>query len=138
MLSRNGGSLAESGSVGWVFERKGILNIPKEQVADTEELMMLAIDFGAEDFKDDEDPIQIISAPEKLTSLKQALEENGYNAEASISYIPKNTTRVTGRDAEKLLTLLNALEDMDDVQEVFSNFEMDDSEMEALLSQLNQ
>lgn len=138
VLSRNGGSLAESGSVGWIFERKGILNIPKEQVADTEELMMLAIDFGAEDFKDDEDPIQIISAPEKLTSLKQALEENGYNAEASISYIPKNTTRVTGRDAEKVLTLLNALEDMDDVQEVFSNFEMDDSEMEALLSQLNQ
>ncbi len=114
------------------------MNIPKEQVADTEELMMLAIDFGAEDFKDDEDPIQIISAPEKLTSLKQALQENGYNAEASISYIPKNTTRVTGRDAEKVLTLLNALEDMDDVQEVFSNFEMDDSEMEALLSQLNQ
>ncbi|MGB9790681.1 YebC/PmpR family DNA-binding transcriptional regulator [Thermotoga caldifontis] len=138
VLSRHGGSLAEPGSVGWVFERKGIVEVPREQIANIEELMMLAIDAGAEDIKDQEDPVRILSSPEDVMKIKDALEANGYKVEASIGYVPKSTVRVTGKDAERLLTLLNALEDMDDVQEVFSNFEMDDAEMEAILSQLGQ
>lgn len=138
VLSRHGGSLAEPGSVGWVFERKGIVQIPREQVANAEEVMMIAIDAGAEDIKEQEDPIRIIANPEDVMKIKDALEANGYKVEASIGYVPKSTVRVTGKDAERLLTLLNALEDMDDVQEVFSNFEMDDAEMEAILAQLGQ
>lgn len=138
VLSRHGGSLAEPGSVGWVFERKGIVQIPKEQVANVEEVMMIAIDAGAEDIKDQEDPIRIIANPEDVMKIKDALEANGYKVEANVGYVPKSTVRVTGKDAERLLTLLNALEDMDDVQEVFSNFEMDDAEMEAILAQLGQ
>lgn len=138
VLSRHGGSLAEPGSVGWVFERRGIVQIPKEQVANIEEVMMIAIDAGAEDIKEQEDPIRIIASPEDVMKIKDALEANGYKVEASIGYVPKSTVRVTGKDAERLLTLLNALEDMDDVQEVFSNFEMDDAEMEAILAQLGQ
>ncbi|MCS7175145.1 YebC/PmpR family DNA-binding transcriptional regulator [Pseudothermotoga sp.] len=138
VLSRHGGSLAEPGSVSWVFERKGIVQMPKEQVANIEEVMMIAIDAGAEDIKEQEDPIRIIASPEDVMKIKDALEANGYKVEASIGYVPKSTVRVTGKDAERLLTLLNALEDMDDVQEVFSNFEMDDAEMEAILAQLGQ
>lgn len=138
ILSRHGGSLAEPGSVGWVFERKGIVQIPREQVANVEELMMMAIDAGAEDIKDQEDPIRIMTSPEDVMKVKDTLETNGYKVEATVGYVPKNTVRVTGKDAERLLTLLNALEEMDDVQEVFSNFEMDDAEMEALLAQLGQ
>ncbi len=133
-LSRYGGSMAESGAVSWIFERKGVINIPRDRVADIEELAMLAIDAGAEDIKDDEDPIEIITAPENLSDVKAAFEGAGYEVEASISYIPKNTVKVTGADAEKLLKLLNVLEDLDDVQEVISNFEMDDAEMEKIIA----
>ncbi|MEJ5229786.1 MAG: YebC/PmpR family DNA-binding transcriptional regulator [Pseudothermotoga sp.] len=138
VLSRHGGSLADLGAVSWIFERKGIINVARDQVANVEELMMLAIDAGAEDINDQDDPIRIVASAENLTSVKEALEQNGYKVEATVSYVPKNTVQVTGKDAEKILMLLNALEDMDDVQEVFSNFEMDDAEMEAILSQMNQ
>jgi len=136
VLSKYGGSMAESGAVGWIFERKGIINIPRDKVADLEELAMIAIDAGAEDIKDDEDPIQIITAPEDLSAVREALEKAGYEVEASVSYIPKNTVKVSGQDAEKLLKLLNALEELDDVQEVISNFEMDDAEMERIMATL--
>jgi len=136
ILSKYGGNMAESGSVGWIFERKGIINIPRDKVEDVEELAMLAIDAGAEDIKDDDDPIQIVAAPEDLSSVKDALAEAGYEVEASVSYIPKNTVKVEGADAEKLLKLLNYLEELDDVQEVISNFEMDDAEMERIIANL--
>ncbi len=136
ILSKYGGNLAESGSVSWIFERKGIINIPREKASDVEELAMVAIDAGAEDIKDDEDPIQITTAPENLSAVRDAIEQAGYEVEASVSYIPKNTVRVTGADAEKLLKLLNALEELDDVQEVISNFEMDDAEMEKIMASL--
>ncbi|MGJ8454747.1 YebC/PmpR family DNA-binding transcriptional regulator [Pseudothermotoga sp. U03pept] len=138
VLSRHGGSLADLGAVSWIFERKGIINVARDQVANVEELMMLAIDAGAEDINDQDDPIRIVTSAENLTAVKETLEKNGYKVEASVSYVPKNTVQVTGKDAEKVLMLMNALEDMDDVQDVFSNFEMDDAEMEAILSQMNQ
>lgn len=136
LFNKYGGSLAESGSVSWIFERKGVIEISRDKVKDLEELMMIAIDAGAEDIKDTEDPIQIITAPENLSEVKSKLEEVGYEVEAKVTFIPKNTVKVTGKDAEKVLEFLNALEDMDDVQEVYSNFEMDDKEMEEILSRL--
>jgi len=101
-----------------------------------DEFQLLAIDAGAEDIQDEEDPVRIITAPEEASNVKNALEENGYTASYELTYIPKNTVSVSGNDAEKLLKLLNVLEDNDDVQEVYANFEMDDSEMEALMEKM--
>jgi len=136
VLSKNGGNMAESGSVGWIFERKGLITVPAGQIADMDEFMMLAIDAGAEDVKEQEDPVQVIVAPEDLTKVRDALSEAGYDVKASLTYLPKNTVKVTGQDAEKLLRCLNALEDLDDVQEVYANFEIEDSELEAIMERI--
>ncbi|MCD6463373.1 MAG: YebC/PmpR family DNA-binding transcriptional regulator [Thermotogae bacterium] len=136
VLSKNGGNMAESGSVGWIFERKGLITVPAGQIADMDEFMMLAIDAGAEDIKEQEDPVQVIVAPEDLTKVRDALTEAGYDVKASLTYLPKNTVKVTGQDAEKLLRCLNALEDLDDVQEVYANFEIEDSELEAIMERI--
>ena len=136
ILSKNGGNLAESGAVSWVFERRGIVNVDRSSVADVDELVMMAIDLGAEDIKENEDPIQIITDPSNLMEMKQKLEEAGYKVEASLSYIPKNTVKVSGKDAEKVLHILSQIEDHDDVQEVYSNFEMDDRELEELMEKI--
>ncbi|SHH49667.1 YebC/PmpR family DNA-binding transcriptional regulator [Thermosipho atlanticus] len=135
LLSKHGGSLAESGSVAWLFDRKGVIEIPKEKVADFEEFAMVAIDAGAEDIIED-DPIQVITAPDMLTEVKTKLEENGYVGEAKVTFIPKNTVKITGADAEKVLKLISVLEDNDDVQEVYANFDIDDAEMEKIMSKL--
>ena len=136
VLSKNGGNMAESGSVGWIFERKGLITVPAGQIADMDEFMMLAIDAGAEDIKEQEDPVQVIVAPEDLTKVRDALTEAGYDVKASLTYLPKNTVKVTGQDAEKLLRCLNTLEDLDDVQEVYANFEIEDSELEAIMERI--
>ncbi|ANQ53911.1 MULTISPECIES: YebC/PmpR family DNA-binding transcriptional regulator [Thermosipho] len=135
LLSKHGGSLAESGSVAWLFERKGIIEIPKEKVADFEEFAMVAIDAGADDIVED-DPIQVITAPENMTEVKDKLAENGFEGEAKVTFIPKNTVKVTGADAEKVLKLISILEDNDDVQEVYANFDIDDKEMEEIMAKL--
>lgn len=136
VLSKNGGNMAESGSVGWMFDRKGLITVPKEQIADIDEFMMLAIDAGAEDIKENEDPVQVITAPEDMAAVRDKLSEAGYTVQSSLTYLPKNTVRVTGNDAEKLLRCLNGIEDLDDVQEIFANFEIDDREMEALMEKI--
>ncbi|MDK2886803.1 MAG: hypothetical protein PWP54_1375 [Thermosipho sp. (in: thermotogales)] len=135
LLSKHGGSLAESGSVAWLFDRKGVIEIPKEKIADFEEFAMIAIDAGAEDIIED-DPVQVITAPDMLTEVSKKLAENGYEGEAKVTFIPKNTVRVTGSDAEKVLKLISVLEDNDDVQEVYANFDIDDAEMEEIMSKL--
>lgn len=136
VLSKNGGNMAESGSVGWMFDRKGLITVPKEQIADIDEFMMLAIDAGAEDIKENDDPVQVITAPEDMAAVRDKLSEAGYTVQSSLTYLPKNTVRVTGNDAEKLLRCLNSIEDLDDVQEIFANFEIDDREMEALMEKI--
>jgi len=135
LLSKHGGSLAESGSVAWLFDRKGVIEIPKEKIADFEEFAMIAIDAGAEDIIED-DPVQVITTPDMLTEVSKKLAENGYEGEAKVTFIPKNTVRVTGSDAEKVLKLISVLEDNDDVQEVYANFDIDDAEMEEIMSKL--
>ncbi|HHF08845.1 MAG: YebC/PmpR family DNA-binding transcriptional regulator [Thermotogae bacterium] len=136
ILSKHGGNMAESGSVSWMFERKGVISIPKSEISDMDEFQLLVIDAGAEDIKDEDDPVQIITSPEQVSDIKSTLEENGFSVSYELTYIPKNTVAVSGGDAEKLLKLLNLLEDSDDVQEVYANFEMDDSEMEAIMENL--
>ncbi|ODN30340.1 YebC/PmpR family DNA-binding transcriptional regulator [Fervidobacterium thailandense] len=135
LLSKNGGSLAESGSVAWIFERKGVIEIPAEKVPNMDEFMLMAIDAGAEDIEEG-DPVLVYTAPENLSDLKEALAKNGFEGTAKITYKPKNTVKVTGADAEKVLKLIDILEDNDDVQEVFGNFEIDDAELEAIMQKL--
>ncbi|MGC9383847.1 MAG: YebC/PmpR family DNA-binding transcriptional regulator [Kosmotogaceae bacterium] len=136
LLSKHGGNLAESGSVAWMFERKGILTVPKKEISDMEEFELMAIDAGAEDIKDNTDPVEIITEPDQASDSKGTLEENGYSVSYQLTYLPKNTIAVTGEDAEKLVKLLNYLEDNDDVQEVYGNFDIDDAEMESLVENL--
>ncbi len=88
-LSKHGGTLAESGSVAWNFERKGLLTVPKEEVDDLEELLLLAIEAGAEDIDEETDPIEIITSPENLTSVRNALKEAGYTVNEQLTYLPK-------------------------------------------------
>lgn len=134
-LSKYGGSMAESGAVSWMFERKGIITVSKEQISDLDEFQLLAIEAGAEDIKDDTDPIEIITFPDSVSDVKTALEENGYSLSYEMSYIPSNSLKVEGSEAGKLFKLLDILEDNDDVQEVYDNSDIDEAEMEALADQ---
>jgi YebC/PmpR family DNA-binding regulatory protein len=136
-LSKYGGSMAESGAVSWMFERKGIITVGKEQISDLEEFQLLAIEAGAEDIKDEADPIEIVTSPDSVSDVKAALEENGYSLSYDMSYIPSNTLKVEGSDAGKLFKLLDILEDNDDVQEIYENSDIDEAEMEALAEQMD-
>lgn len=135
-LSKYGGTMAESGAVSWMFERKGVITVEKEQVSDLEEFQLLAIEAGAEDIKEAADPIEIITTPDSVSDVKGALEENGYSLSYELSYIPSNSLQVSGSDAARLLKLLDILEDNDDVQEVYDNSEIDEAELEALAEEM--
>ena len=131
ILSKHGGSLAESGAVAWNFEKKALITIPKEEIADMDEFMMEAIEAGAEDVDDSTDPIEITAAPDALGTVRDALKEK-YTVKADLTYIPKTTVKLSGSPAEKLFKLLNALEENDDIQNVYGNEEIDDEEMERI------
>lgn len=126
ILSRHNGSLGESGSVAWIFERKGVIQIPKEYDEDT--VLSLVLDAGADDLKSYDTFFEVITAPENLEKVREMLEKNNIKIDdAKVRMLPKTTVKVEGKDAQTLLKLLEALEDHDDVQNVYSNFEIDDS-----------
>ena len=132
LLTKHNGSLGENGSVGWMFDKKGVISIP---VANTTEddLMMLVLDAGAEDIQQDEDFFIVKSEPANFEAVRAVLEENSIEYEsAAITREPQNTISVEGKPAEQLLKLLDMLEDQDDVQNLYANFDMDDSVIEAL------
>ena len=127
-FSKHGGNLGTSGCVSWMFERKGVITIPGN--ADEEELMMAAIDAGAEDIKQEDGEFVVYTEPSNLENVKESLEKSGIKVEeAKLDLIPQNTVRVEGETALKVLKLLDMLEDLDDVQEVFSNFDMPEEVM---------
>ncbi len=134
IFSRNGGNLGETGCVAWVFERKGLITINRsESGMDEDTLLLLALEAGAEDVKSDEENFSVITGQEELESVREGLTSQGIKVEsAEITMLPKTEVKVEGREAEQLIRLLDALEDHDDVQEVYSNFTMDESEMERL------
>ncbi len=131
LMAKYGGNLGESGCVNWMFEKKGIITISKENV-DEDELMEAALDAGAEDIiSEDEEVFEIITSPEEFGSVSKALEGAGYNIQSGeVNLEPINTVKVSGNEAQTLLKLLELLEDHDDVQKIYSNFEMDESEMD--------
>jgi YebC/PmpR family DNA-binding regulatory protein len=132
ILSRNGGALAEAGSCSWLFERKGILLIPKGE-ADEDTVFNIAIEAGAEDVKtDDPDNYEILTAPEDLEDVKEAFEKEGIKiSSADITMLPKTTVRVEGKEAMAVLRLMELLEEQEDVQRVYANFDIPDEIMSA-------
>lgn len=130
IMSKNGGNLGESGCVNWMFEKKGVISFNKNDT-DEDELMEAALESGAEDIiSDDEEIIEVITIPEDFPSVSDGLEKAGFNIQSgSVNLEASNTVKVTGKDAQTLLTLMELLEDHEDVQKVYSNFDMDEDEI---------
>jgi YebC/PmpR family DNA-binding regulatory protein len=135
ILSKHNGSLGEQGSVAWMFDRKGVVSVPKDGHSE-EELLAVVLDAGVEDIRENEDGFELVSAPEDLEAVKKALEQAGIRYEtAEITMYPKSTVRVEGKEAHQVLALLEALEEHDDVQQVYANFDIDESVMQEVESE---
>ncbi|MCD8552399.1 YebC/PmpR family DNA-binding transcriptional regulator [Seleniivibrio sp.] len=131
-MNKKGGNMGEAGCVAWMFESKGIIEIPKDK-ADEETLLELALELGAEDVKDEGDVFQVVTEVGTYFSVKTALEEQKYEINYSeVTMKPKNTITIGEDDLRKLFNITDALEDLDDVQEVFSNFDADEATMAAM------
>ncbi|HYO80205.1 MAG TPA: YebC/PmpR family DNA-binding transcriptional regulator [Bryobacteraceae bacterium] len=132
IFSKYGGNMGDPGSVAWMFDRKGQLLVEKDK-AEEDALMTLVLDAGAEDLRGDEDNWEVITPTESLHVVQDALQKAGIpTMSAAVAMIPKNTVPVEGGNVGRLLKLTEALEDHDDVQNVFSNFDIDEKELEAL------
>jgi YebC/PmpR family DNA-binding regulatory protein len=132
VFSKNGGNLGEQGSVAWMFERKSQILIPAEKASE-DQLMNIVLDAGADDLRNDGAMWEVISPPEAHEHVLQAVQKAGIPTEsAGIAMVPKNSIRLEGKNAGAMLRLSEALEDHDDVQNVYSNFDVDEKEMEAL------
>ena len=131
-FSKNGGNMGEQGSVSWMFERKSEIVIDGEKASE-DTLMNLALDAGAEDLKNDGGNWVVISPPEMHEAVLAAIQKAGIATEsAQIAMVPKNLVRLEGKNASGMLRLNEALEEHDDVQNVYSNFDIDEKELEAL------
>lgn len=125
LFSKYGGNLGESGCVSWMFNKKGLFVIEKESSIAEEELMMLSLEAGADDFKVEEDEFEIIVDPALFYQFQETLEKNNIKTSvAEVTMIPETTVTLTGDDATKMMKLMDALEEHDDVQEVYANFDI--------------
>jgi len=133
VFGKNGGNLGEQGSVGWMFERKSQIIIDKEN-AEEDALMNLVLEAGAEDLKDDGDTWEVISDTSAHEAVLGAIQKAGIETvEANaVAMVPKNLVKLEGKNAQGMLRLHEALEEHDDVQNVYSNFDIDEKEVEAL------
>jgi len=132
VFSKNGGNLGELGSVAWMFERKSQIVIDKEKAGE-DQVMSLVLDAGAEDLRDGGDSWEVISAPDAHEAVLQALQTAGITSEsAEIGMIPKNLMKLEGKNASAMIRLSEALEENEDVQNVYSNFDVDEKELEAM------
>ena len=127
IFSKHGGNLGESGSVAWMFNKKGQI-IVDASVMSEDEMMEIALDAGAEDMQNDGKTYQILTAPEDFHSVLDAIKGKGVEPISSeIAMIPQNTVKLDGAQATQMLKLYDALDDHDDVQSVYANFEIDDA-----------
>jgi YebC/PmpR family DNA-binding regulatory protein len=129
LFTKHGGNLGESNCVAWIFEKKGYLVVPRQGV-DEEKLFELAIEAGAEDLKEDGENFEIFAAPENHEKVHEALKQRTITILASeVAMVPKTTVRLEGKQARQMLSMMEALEEHDDVQHVWANFDIDDSEL---------
>lgn len=130
LFSKNGGNLGEAGSVAWMFDKKGYIVVDKEAKSE-DELFEIVIEAGADDMQDEGDVFEIFTAPDSFDAVLDAVKAAGVEPQAAeISMIPQNYIALTGDDAKKMMKLYDALDDNDDVQKVYANFDIDESEME--------
>ena len=131
-FSKNGGNLGEQGSVAWMFERKSQIFVAGEKASE-DQLMSVALEAGGDDLRQEGESWEILSAPEAHEAVQKALEAAGIPVlEASIAMVPKNLVKLEGKSAAGMLRLNDVLEEHEDVQNVYSNFDIDEKEMEAL------
>jgi len=129
VFSRNNGNIGESGCVGWMFSRKGYIVVEKSK-AKEDELLEIVLEAGAEDLREDGSNYEIFTKPEDYEAVINALKENKIDLAASnLGYIPNNYVKVEGKQAQQLLRLMEELEDHDDVQNVWANFDIDEEEI---------
>lgn len=133
MFSKNGGNLGEQGSVSWMFERKSQIIIEGDKAPPEDDLMTLVLEAGAEDLRNEGGNWEVISAPESHVQVLEAIQKAGIPTEsADIAMVPKNLVKLEGKNASGMLRLTEVLEEYEDVQNVYSNFDIDEKELEAL------
>ncbi len=129
LMSRNHGNMGEAGSVAWMFKKRGTLSVPKAAAAE-DDLMAAVLDAGADDMVDDGESWEVLTAPEAFEPVLNAIKERKIEpANAEVAMIPQNYIKLSGKEAEQMLKLLDALDDSDDVTHVYSNFDMDEAEL---------
>ena len=134
LLEKHGGNLAAAGAVSWMFSKKGYIVIEKSK-ADEEKLMSAVLDAGADDLQDDGDNWEVLSAPDAFQGVRDAVKQLGIEpASAEVSMIPQNYVKLEGKSAQQMVKLMDALDDHDDVQHVWSNFDIEEKEIEASLA----
>jgi YebC/PmpR family DNA-binding regulatory protein len=130
-FSKFSGNLGEVGSVGWMFERKGIIQVEATRV-DEDELLTVALEAGATDLRRADAHFEITATPQDLEAVRRALEERGVPIQsAEVTYVPQSTVRLEGKEAQQVLRLVEGLEELDDVQHVYANFDIPDEVLEA-------
>jgi YebC/PmpR family DNA-binding regulatory protein len=132
IFTKNGGNMAEAGSVAWLFDKKGFVVFDKGKV-DEEALMEWALEAGVEDIREQENEWEVITSTEIFEPVRAALEEKQWIPQvAEVTMLPKNTITLDAKQAEQMLRMMEALEDHEDVQNVYANFDIPDQVMEAL------
>jgi YebC/PmpR family DNA-binding regulatory protein len=134
LLSKHGGNLGEANSVAWMFEKKGYIVVEKDK-ADEETLMATALDAGADDMRDDEDSWEVTTPPDAFQPVLEAVKALSVEpVTAKLAMLPQNYVRLEGKTAQQMVRLMDALDDHDDVKQVWSNFDIEEKEIEASLA----
>jgi YebC/PmpR family DNA-binding regulatory protein len=132
VFSKHGGNMGEQGSVAWMFERKSQVYVPGDKATE-DQLMTVVLDAGGDDLRNEGERWMVLSPPEAHEAVLKALDAGGFpHEDAAIAMVPKNLIKLEGKNASGILKLTEALEDHDDVQNVYSNFDIDEKELEAL------
>ena len=133
-LIKHGGTLAETNAVAWMFSKRGYIVIEKSK-ADEETLMAAVLDAGGDDLRDDEDNWEVLTTPEAFPAVHEAVKKLGIEtATAEVSMLPQNYVKLEGKTAQSMLRLMEALDEHDDIRHVWSNFDIEEKEIEASLA----
>jgi YebC/PmpR family DNA-binding regulatory protein len=134
LLTKHGGNLAETNSVAWMFTKRGYIVVPKDK-ADEDALMSAVLDAGGDDLNDDGESWEVLSSPDTFQSVLEAVKKLGIEpAAAEISMVPQNYLKLEGKAAHQMVKLMEALDDHDDIRHVWSNFDIEEKEIEASLA----
>jgi YebC/PmpR family DNA-binding regulatory protein len=134
MLTKYGGNLAETNAVAWMFTKRGYIVVPKSK-ADEETLMAAVLEAGGDDIRDDDDNWEVLSPPEAFQAVLEAVKKLGIEPEAAeVSMLPQNYLKLEGRQAQQMVKLMDALDEHDDIRHVWSNFDIEEKEIEASLA----